>query len=383
MKLDVRRTGVRTRAGLAAFSEYLKWEVRVRNRRRVWIVLAHQQRIARAQVDPLARLSRHITGIPLVCNATGEWESALARVRFTPDVVGIQTHWDVNSPRLSGLLESIKVRWPDTRVLYLDWFAPIDLRHSWLFDEVDVYAKKHVLKDRTGYIAGFSDTNLVEYEAQLAGQDMLGPRHDGINVPRLQSRLFVGWNFGASDEMVRLLNRRLYRRTDRHIDLHCRITLSDAVNGWYSHMRRRCFQAAKRVATSQSIVTSTLIPQRQYIRELTCSHICFSPFGFGEVCWRDFEAIACGAVVLKQDMSHLETYPNVFVPYETYVPVKWDLSDFSEKCEWLLKNPRECRNIAMNAARVWARYLDEELLQHVSELFARLGMRHLNDGNLR
>jgi hypothetical protein len=56
------------------------------------------------------------------------------------------------------------------------------------------------------------------------------------------------------------------------------------------------------------------------------------------VCWRDYEAHATGALLLKPDMSHLRVLPDVFVPFETYVPLKWDLSDFGEKVEHYLRN---------------------------------------------
>jgi hypothetical protein len=66
--------------------------------------------------------------------------------------------------------------------------------------------------------------------------------------------------------------------------------------------------------------------------------MCISPFGYGKVCWRDYDAHATGALLLKPDMSHLRALPDVFVPFETYVPLKWDLSDFGEKVEHYLYN---------------------------------------------
>ena len=39
------------------------------------------------------------------------------------------------------------------------------------------------------------------------------------------------------------------------------------------------------------------------------SKIVVSPFGFGEMCHRDFEAWGCGAVLLKPRVDHLRTLP--------------------------------------------------------------------------
>ena len=89
--------------------------------------------------------------------------------------------------------------------------------------------------------------------------------------------------------------------------------------------------------------------QKLYYRELSDSKIVLSPFGWGEVCFRDFEAILSGALLFKPDMSHLSTWPNVYIPYETYVPLKWDGSDLSEQAERYLNDDAERIRIASNA----------------------------------
>ena len=57
----------------------------------------------------------------------------------------------------------------------------------------------------------------------------------------------------------------------------------------------------------------------------------------------------CGSLLVKPNMSHLKTLPNLFVPGETYVPIKWDYSDLEEKCEFYLKNENERKRIARQA----------------------------------
>ncbi len=53
-----------------------------------------------------------------------------------------------------------------------------------------------------------------------------------------------------------------------------------------------------------------------------------------------------GAVLIKQDMGHVVTDPDIFVPDETYVPVDWDLSDFSEKVDWMIRDVPARKRIA-------------------------------------
>ncbi len=92
---------------------------------------------------------------------------------------------------------------------------------------------------------------------------------------------------------------------------------------------------------------------RRYSADLRRSAITFSPFGWGELCFRDFEAIRAGSVMVKPDMGHLATWPDVYIPQETYVPVAWDGSDLEERIAFYLANPERCRRMAENAFELY------------------------------
>jgi len=91
------------------------------------------------------------------------------------------------------------------------------------------------------------------------------------------------------------------------------------------------------------------VSQNQYNREIKNSKITLSPFGWGEVCFRDFEAVLNGSLLVKPDMSHLETWPDIFIPGETYVPIEWDGSDLVEKIDFFLNNESALRKVVQNA----------------------------------
>ena len=64
---------------------------------------------------------------------------------------------------------------------------------------------------------------------------------------------------------------------------------------------------------------------------------------------RDFEAVLNGSLLVKPDMSHLETWPDIFIPGETYVPIEWDGSDLVEKIDFFLNNESALRKVVQNA----------------------------------
>lgn len=104
-------------------------------------------------------------------------------------------------------------------------------------------------------------------------------------------------------------------------------------------------------------------PYPEFIEILRRSKCALSPFGMGEVCFRDFEIIQHGSVMIKPDMQLVNTYPNIYIPYETYVPCKLNWSDLPEKIEWVLRHPKECRDIVNNARNIMKNsYTIENLL---------------------
>ena len=75
------------------------------------------------------------------------------------------------------------------------------------------------------------------------------------------------------------------------------------------------------------------IAQMRFLEEMRQSKLCWSPFGYGELCWRDIEAYMTGAVLIKPDVSHLGSLPDLYRPHETYLPVRWDFPTSRMSCE--------------------------------------------------
>lgn len=143
---------------------------------------------------------------------------------------------------------------------------------------------------------------------------------------------------------------------------------------WYYQYRQTALEALQPLASDYQIVTSGkteggLVPYHQYLQEIKKSRIVFSPFGWGEMCWRDFEAICYDCLLVKPSMSHIETEPNIFVEGKTYVSVKWDFSDLEEKCRYFLEHPDEAARIVENARQVYTEYFQEKkFIQKIKSL---------------
>ncbi|UJR87124.1 glycosyltransferase [Sandaracinus amylolyticus] len=278
------------------------------------------------------------------------------------DVIFLKAYFrTIYNPEL--IAGALRAAAPRAKLVYLDGDDDTGVQWPGILRHVDLYVKKHVLADRRLYTQSMiGKCNLTDYVARTYGVSF-----DGTDVawttpirPHLLDRIVVGYNI-ALDAKIDALARNSppidHRR--REWDVHCRATVPR--DNWLGHLRR---DIAPRLAAMSGdircLAPTTRVDQAQYYAELRTSKCCVSPFGFGEICWRDFEAILCGSLLLKPDMSHLETSPDLFRPGETYVPLQWDYSDLEEKVRYYVAHEAERRAIVERARAVLAGALDEE-----------------------
>jgi len=82
------------------------------------------------------------------------------------------------------------------------------------------------------------------------------------------------------------------------------------------------------------------IPQGEYYEKMRNSKIVIAPLGYGEMAPRDIESSMFGSVLFKNDMSHIDTIPNIYIDKGTYMAIKWDWSDLEERLDEVLTNWR-------------------------------------------
>jgi hypothetical protein len=95
------------------------------------------------------------------------------------------------------------------------------------------------------------------------------------------------------------------------------------------------------------------LSRRGYLAELAHSRVAISPFGLGEITLRDFEIFMSGALLLKPDMSEIETWPNLYRGGETMAAYRWDLSDLEEKIDGLLSDAKGASAVAAEGQRAY------------------------------
>jgi hypothetical protein len=80
--------------------------------------------------------------------------------------------------------------------------------------------------------------------------------------------------------------------------------------------------------------------------------------------------------VVLQDCPKQEWFTGMLVPFQHYIPLKYDLGDLQEKMNWVRNHPREVRSIAENGRRFYDDYLSfERNEEHIYEFVYRLALK--------
>ena len=272
------------------------------------------------------------------------------------DIVLVQPWLDEPADKLAEAFARYRERHPGAQVVFIDSYANTDTRfgHA-VAPNIDLYLRKALFRDRSQFRQTFNgDTNLTDYYTRLYGLET--DPVDWRTPEDLLERMDLLPNFLTAPYLVDgfLGTAPTPESDDRPIDLHNRIATGGTP--WYSAMRQHAQEAALKIPAIRR-TRSERIGRREFLDEIAQCKLCWSPFGYGELCWRDLEAIMKGAVLVKPDMGHLETAPDLYRPGETYLPVKWDFSDLEEVVQGALADPERRATIAANAFAVGRDYL--------------------------
>jgi hypothetical protein len=290
------------------------------------------------------------------------------------------TRWVTDGNGVEAELEKLA-----SRVKKLFWF---DITDSSGWDQaralpyVTAYFKNQLLRDRSHYqrpIYGggrlFADfvfaRNLAEDKSPLWSEP--------ISDAKILGKLRVGWNSALADYTLHGPSRMILRQ---YLPLSCLLRFS---RHWFDPARSRPLEISCRFGMSYQresvawqrkeisrLVKGNLptkkLGRRAYLSELASARVVVSPFGLGEITLKDFEVFITGGMLFKPDMTHMETWPDLFRPDETMFTYSWDLSDFEEKLDAILSDEDRRLTIARRGQDLYRRHT---VGQEASELFIR------------
>jgi Glycosyl transferases group 1 len=280
------------------------------------------------------------------------------------DVILLKMSFQTGRNQVHDIVRRIRSAAGSRPVVYFDGDDDLCVQWPEILPFVDLYVKKHVFSDRNQYLNRYvGKTNLTDYVHRQYGYsfaDNIHAQETGPVASDQVGKIVLGGNIALDTNIMALHARMPANRPDssKTVDVMFR---GNVPKDWLQYLRKDIEPSLVRLQDSyRVIIPQKRVSREEYYAEMIDSKICLSPFGFGEICWRDFEAIICGCLLVKPDMSHVETLPNIFRPFETYVPVRWDYSDVHERCSYYLTHPVERERIANQASKVLGDFYDKQ-----------------------
>lgn len=265
------------------------------------------------------------------------------------------------------------------RVYWFDTTDSTGTLQSEVLPYVDRYLKNQLLNDRKKYLSPFYGGRIYTeyYHDEMGIEDEEPYQFTRVDRESDLEKIQISWNSALGDyspnarnvnSVFRKLNWILFDRFPWTRYLHHLCT-------WHKPEKKRPNHLITRFGTTygrntvefhRKTVRDILepysdfswIPRAEYWREMINSKIVVSPFGMGEICYRDYECFISGSILLKPSMDHLETWPPLYDAFETYVPFHWDFKNVKERIHQILSNPDTYRNVARKAQSRYRRYLN-------------------------
>ena len=294
----------------------------------------------------------------------------------------VRDEWMKSKEKIFELLINLKTK--NNKIFFYDLG---DSTYSWVLEVlpyVDKFFKPFIFKDKNNYCIPLNGCNIfTNYYARNGYTEF-----DNERTPKflqgkdknLLEKIKVGFNSSFADHSLnsnlwkydyfhRITRRsfNLYSKLLKNIkkedfvapsllrqkDLSCRMSLNGYSNGVEFHRKETAKILRKYLSTNK-------ISRKNYFYEICNSKVVISPFGWGEInVPRDYEVALCGSLLLKPDLSHIITWPNIFNK-DTVVQYKWDLSDLLEIIDKILSNYKDYIDYASRLQSQYKHYSIEE-----------------------
>lgn len=277
-----------------------------------------------------------------------------------PHIIIIRPEWTELPADVVQLCISLRDKYLDSKIILLD---PFDQTSSRFFESLpflDALIKYQCLKDKELYL---NDYLGGVYAVQKLKDDFgVSPSDDWSvksKVEKGQQNKIVSGSFAIEPSLIKKimspLNNFLLGFTKKDIDLFCHMSCGKRDDlEWYGQHRVKAIDEMKKLTNFNISVEAKYagdkhLTIKEYSKAQNASKILYSPLGWGEVTMRAFEAMATQCLLIQPDVSHLDVFPNIFLPFETYIPVKWDMSDLKDKCEEYMSNELKRVEVVNNA----------------------------------
>ncbi|MAY90951.1 MAG: hypothetical protein CMN00_07245 [Rickettsiales bacterium] len=261
-----------------------------------------------------------------------------------------------------SILKTINKIKEKKRVVWFDLRDSAGTTQFEVLPYVDFYIKKQIYNDLDVYKEDIYGGRMYSdyYNKYFNIQDSQIYKMKKLDI-KFKDKIHVGWNIGVRNfknippsrfmkylsffnEKYKLLGikKKLFEfiNPDKDRNINLIGSFSKNIDRNSVRFQRELFEKKiNRLSLKKKTNLTAKVPIREYYRNLYNAKVLISLYGWGEVCYKEFEASIFGCCFVMPNMSNIITWPNIYKPRVTYLPIKWDLSDINDVVSLLIDNP--------------------------------------------
>lgn len=262
-----------------------------------------------------------------------------------------------------------KARQYANKIIWFDSSDSTSVTHFELLPFVDLYLKKQIFKDKKMYQKEFYGGRIFSdfYNQKFGVEDKALYNQFYPLSSDFFDKVQLSWNIGLGDmygAFTKIANiRRLFAdylkvsynfpitspQMVKNTDIFLRTSANLGRNSVSFHRQEMVCRLSgyldKRKHLKGSI-NGERLSTKDFRAKLSDTKILPSPFGWGEIGVRDYEAFIYGALLFKPNVDHMLTWPNIFIDDVTYISMDWGFEKMEEQIDELLSNNLKRLDIA-------------------------------------
>ncbi len=295
-----------------------------------------------------------------------------------------------------NFLETIlKIQKKNPNIVWLDLTDSSGTTQFEVLPYVRKYVKKQFYKDKSFYKKNFfRDRYYADFYQKKFSLEKNINFKTHLLTDKYLSKLVLGWNIGVGNYFD-VLNRDKY---EKYLCILKSLKSNDSkdlykyclgfhkpekkLNDVYYSFNLRNNDEKKSIHFQRNKVTEMMIKyfksknlrlgHKEYLKRLKQSKISIGAFGWGEVCYREFEAIKMGAAVIFPSVDYIETWPNIYRDNYSYVSYKLDFSNLIDKINLVSSNKDLRENLVENSQRICKNVYSNEGLEYLINFFKKI-----------
>ena len=304
------------------------------------------------------------------CNININLVYSLTKESFDCDTLIIDSRFDCIKKNKKSFLEVLnKNLTKNLKLIFSDNADNSGQIKKDFLEICNLYWKGQILRKKNEYMKSHYGGRLFTdyYRNKFKVKDKNEQKTVPVKSLKLLNKIIVSWNMGLVDhgyyshikqKLFSIFNNKLliFNSTNyyspmnqRSKNISCRIG-TDYARETVQFQRKKISKILKQYTKIEKI------SRFKYLNEIKNSKFVFSPFGWGELCPRDFETFLYGGILMKPEMKTIQTWPNWYIPYETYLPVSWKLNNLKNRLTYGIENYKILSKMAIQGQKKYLYY---------------------------